>query len=126
MPYYNSTTYRMNPEAKSLWLELMLTTYRDKQCKGAAVNRAYGATCNHYCVMGLLCVAYAIAHDLNPDSYVTHANINQVANEVFKWAGLNSRDGAYRLDSGFASTLVCQNDIGCTFQGLATIIQENF
>lgn len=126
MPCYNSTDYRMNPEAKSLWIELMLTTYRDRQCKGAAVHRTYGADYNHYCVMGMLAVAYAIAHGHDPDTYATHHDICRIPTEVFTWAGVNNRNGMYKPVGGEYSTLTTQNDIGCTFPGLVKIIQENF
>lgn len=116
----------MNPEAKSLWIELLITTYRDKQCRGSAVYRPYGSDHYYYCGIGVLPIAYALAHGLDPEQYASFPLIQDIPDEVFKWAGLNSRDGMYKEDNGFTTTLVCKNDGGLSFQELASIIQEYF
>lgn len=126
MVIYNSRQYPMNPKAKSLWIELMLTTYKDRQCIGRACYKPYESTDYHYCGIGLLQVAYALAHGLDHDAYSIHPTINTMPNEIFEWAGLNSRDGLYKLPDGYTTTLVCNNDSGVPFPELANIIQENF
>ena len=112
----------MNKKVKKLWIAALLSgeykqgirQLRDKD--------------NKFCCLGVLCNLHAQAHpeiaamQKEPEQYIGAWAL--LPREVMDWAELGSENGAYVNSAN--TTLVSDNDDGCSFPEIAKIIQENF
>lgn len=111
----------MNKKVKKMWIAA-LTSGKYKQGKGQLRSG------NKFCCLGVLCNLHAQAHpEIAAKQKIAELYMGSWARlprEVIKWAELGSEDGAYVTSAN--TTLVSDNDDGCSFPEIAQIIKEKF
>lgn len=104
---------KMDAVVKTKWLE---------DLRSGSIKQAIGAlrVGDAFCCLGVLCDIHAseTSNEWDFEAYVK--NIGILPNQVMKWAGLNSVDPIV-----CGAGLSAWNDAGCTFEEIASAIEEH-
>lgn len=124
----------MKPEVAKIWVDALRSGEYTQGKQALKFTKA--GKCYH-CCLGVLCELYDKYNEekLVQDIYNTMKDTTPVVSfnmeteflpeAVRKWAGLDNLRGRFSYHMGEACCLMIMNDMGCSFEQIADVIEQN-